>query len=254
MAKQNCAVCGKELGLMQQVQMADRNYICRDCEKKTILYFKPLQQTLSEYQANLIQNEQGVKLYEAYFKKNKNMEGFCGGRVLYDPATALICISGTRGGLFNQQKNWNVFRMADVEKYEPAAAIHPGFDKNAPQSIYLSFHVGDGMRGYFIPAQDADIKKLIRAFDAALTGHTGGRFDAFHARKAAHDKNMAGAMAMANMIGGLKDIAVGAMNGGNQEQGIAGAAAVVQSMDALFYAGREDMMNRADEAIRKVLG
>lgn len=253
MAKQICAVCGKELGLMQQVQLADKKYICRDCEKKTILYFKPMQQTLEEYNANLVQNEQGAKLFEAYFKKNKNMEGFCGGRVLYDPATALVCISGTRGGLFNQKKSWNVFRMADIEKYEPAAAIHGGFDKNAPQSIYLSFHVGDGMRSYFIPAQDADIKKLIRKFDAALTGHTGGKFDAFHAKKAAREKDLAGAMAMANMIGGFKNVVSGAMQGDN-DQGIAGAAAVAQSMDALFYAGREDMMARADEAIRKVLG
>lgn len=34
----------------------------------------------------------------------------------------------------------------------------------------------------------------------------------------------------------------------------AGAENVIQSMDALFYAGREDMVSRAAEAIRKVLG
>lgn len=251
MAKQNCAVCGKEIGLMQQVQLADRNYICRDCEKKTILYFKPMHQTLEEYKGNLVQNEQGEKLYEAYFKKNKNMKGFCGGRVLYDPATALVCISGTRGGIFNARKSWNVFRMADVEKYEPAASIHPGFDKNALQSIYISFHVGDGMRCYIIPAQDADIKKLTREFDAALTGHTGGRFDAFHAHKAKQQKDMAGAMAMASMLGGMKDIVSGVVKGEDATQG---AAAVVQGMENLFYAGREDMLQRADEAIRKALG
>ena len=45
MAKKNCSICGAEIGLMKQVQLADREFICRDCVKKTSPFFVPLERT-----------------------------------------------------------------------------------------------------------------------------------------------------------------------------------------------------------------
>ncbi len=45
MAKNNRSVCGAEIGIVNQVQLADREIICRTCAKKTSPYFIPLERT-----------------------------------------------------------------------------------------------------------------------------------------------------------------------------------------------------------------
>ena len=54
MAKKNCCICGAEIGLMKQVQLADRELICRDCVKKTSPFFVPLERTTYDYKEHKI--------------------------------------------------------------------------------------------------------------------------------------------------------------------------------------------------------
>lgn len=257
MAKVNCEDCGKEIGLVQQVQLSDRRYICRACRKKTIPYFEHLEMSYAEYQAHLKQNEDGQKLYEAYFKKNKSkkFKRMCGDHVMYDPETALVCINAKRGGFlfFGGTMFYNVFRVADLDIYESSSKFVKGQDgKNVEKtSLHLTFRNVAGMYDYKIETTPSAIKGASKVFDEVFggKGFIGGLKQSFK-------KNQAQAMAVAGIANGLK-AAVSGMKDGNGEANedvVAGATQVAANMENMFYAGREDLIAKADAAIKNVLG
>lgn len=256
MAKQNCAACGKEIGLIQQVQLSDMNYICRNCAKKTIPYFQHLNTSWQEYQDHQQQLADGEKLYNAYFKKNKKMKKYCGGRVLYDPATALVCINGNRGKIlfFGGKNFYTVMRVADLDVYEKLSKFQKGSDgKNVEKvSMHMTFRNVQGIHDYALESTVGSIKAACKGFDEVFGGKglIGGIKNSFK-------KNQAQAMAIAGMASGLKD-AIGGMKGGAENADMAsvetGAAQVAANMEAMFYAGREELMEKADAAIKAVLG
>ena len=68
MAKQVCAICGAEINLIQQQQLADKNYICRKvCGKKLLKGFDFVSATLGQVQDALKQVEDGEKIYQQLF-------------------------------------------------------------------------------------------------------------------------------------------------------------------------------------------
>lgn len=175
MAELNCAVCDKEVGFQGQIKLSDGNFICRDCEKKVSPFFEPSESTLETYKGNLKQNEEGKKLYDAYFSNNKKAVKLCDTRVIFDPGTALICIFGERGDIFSKKRFYNVFPLADLEKYE----LTSRFQKTAEGAnsqvdcIYLSFAgEREGLSSFKIATDAVKAKRLIKEFDRALEENT----------------------------------------------------------------------------------
>ena len=117
MAKKNCSICGAEIGLMKQVQLADREFICRDCVKKTSPFFVPLERTTYDYKEHMKQLENGKKLYDAYFAGNKAAEKFLSKRVLVDKNTGLMCITEKRGRIviWGGTPFYTVFRIDELD-------------------------------------------------------------------------------------------------------------------------------------------
>ena len=172
MTEQCCAICGKEVGYLGQVKLSDGNFICKDCEKKVNPYFEPAESTAKQYNGSLKQNEEGQKLYDAYFSNNKKAVALCDNCVIYDPGTALICIYGERGGIFNKTKFYNVFRAVDVEKYELTSRFKRTPDGANHQVTFISFTFNgerDGMSQFMIPTDNNSGKKIIKKLDQLLT-------------------------------------------------------------------------------------
>lgn len=188
MAELNCAVCDKEVGLPGQRKLAGGGFICKDCEKKVSPFFEPSECTIEQYFGNIKQNEEGQILFDAYFNKNKKAVKLCDNHVIYDPGTALLCISGERSGIFSSREFFNVFRLADLKNYEQTSRFRRGVDGSNIQikCMSLSFEgVPYGISSYLIAADEGDGKKLIKEFDRILgrqtteggapPGLTGGR-------------------------------------------------------------------------------
>lgn len=255
--KMNCGVCGKEIGILGQIKLADGNVICRDCEKQVSPFFVPLECSLQTYHGNIRQNEDGLKLYEAYFNKNKKAVKLCDNHVIYDPGTALVCIFGDRGGIFNRKKFYNVFRLADLEKYEQTSRFQRTADgsNNQVHCIYLSFKgEREGLSNFMIETENSKAKQLIKEFDLALGGNTKGAFGFANAMKTSFKKSQDQAMAAVGMLNGLKS-AVSAMQNGEKDSDtiMEAGAQVIANADAMFYAGREELISKADAALKEVL-
>lgn len=255
--KMNCSICSKEIGILGQIKLADKNVICRDCEKKVSPYFIPLECSLQTYNGNLKQNEEGQKLYEAYFYKNRKAVELCDNHVIYDPGTALVCIFGDRGGIFNRKKFYNVFRLADLEKYELISQFERSADgsNNQVHKIYLSFKgERDGLSSYMIATESGKAKQLIKEFDLALSGNTKGAFGFANAMKTSFKKSQDQAVAAAGMVNGIMN-AVSAMKNGETDSDTIMEAGeqMIANADTMFYAGREELISKADAAIKEVL-
>lgn len=175
MAELNCAICDREVGFMGQIMLADEHFICKDCLKKVSPFFEPSESSVETYSGNLKQNADGQKLYDAYFSKNKKIVKLCDSSVMFDPGTALICIFGERGDIFSRKKFYNVFPLADLEKYE----LTSRFQKTAEGAnsqvdcIYLSFAgEREGLSSFKIATDAVKAKRLIKEFDRALEENT----------------------------------------------------------------------------------
>lgn len=256
--KMNCSVCGKEIGILGQIKLSDGNVICRDCEKQVSPFFEPLECSIQTYHGNVKQNEDGLKLYEAYFDKNKKAIKLCDNHVIYDPGTALVCIFGDRGGIFNRKKFYNVFRLADIEKYEQISRFHRSADGSNNQEIciFLSFKgERDGLSSFTIATDSSKAKQLVKEFDLALGGNTKGAFGLGNAMKTSIKKSQDQAVAAAGMINSFMSAMSAMKNGETDSAAIMEAGSeMVANADAMFYAGREELISKADAAIKEVLG
>ena len=255
MAKTLCAACGKEIGLIQQTQLADRSYICRDCAKKTIPFFRPLETTYSQYEAHQKQLEDGAKLYDAYFNKNKNVKTAVSKHVCYDPETALLCLTGMRGEfiVFGGTRYSNVFRIADLDVYDTITETVKGSDgKNVEKHyLHLTFRNVYGIYEFKIPAEMSSIKLATKIFNEALGGK-----GIVNSVKTSIQKTKDQINAAKNILGNVKEAMGNIQNGEVVDQAAVegNAAQVAEEMNNMFYAGREALIEKVDAAIKKVLG
>ena len=171
MRDQNCIICGREVGIPGQLSLKDGHFICRECEKKVSPYFITSECTTEQYYGNIKQSEDGLKLYEAYFNKNRKAVRLCDNQVVYDSGTGLICICGERGGIFGKTRFYNVFKMSDLESYEQTSRFFR--DENGSNSrktcVSLSFGgIREGLSDFTITTDKKAAQKLISEFNQAL--------------------------------------------------------------------------------------
>ena len=250
MAKKNCSICGAEIGLMKQVQLADREFICRDCVKKTSPFFVPLERTTYDYKEHMKQLENGKKLYDAYFAGNKAAEKFLSKRVLVDKNTGLMCITEKRGRiiLWGGTPFYMVFRIADLEICEGESRFEKGSDgKNVEKfETHFIFHDVVGLYDFKVPSSKGSHDAMMKCLDKIL-GKTG-----FGSIKAGFKKNQADVRMAASIAGNLKNMM--ANKDGGAEAMRQDAEEIAGALEQGFYNGREELVAKADAAIKNVLG
>ncbi len=249
MAKKNCSVCGAEIGIVNQVQLADRELICRTCAKKTSPYFIPLERTSYDYKEHMVQLENGKKLYDAYFDKNKAVEKFISGHILVDKHTGLMCITDKRGSfiIWGGTPFYTVFRIADLDICELDTSFEKGSDgKNIEKcKSHFIFRNVSGLYDIKVPSSKASHDKMMDCIDKIL-GRKG-----IGSIKAGFKKNQADVMMAASIAGNLKNII--ANKDGGAEAMRNDAQQISNAIESGFYNGREELVEKANAAIKNVL-
>lgn len=245
-----CCICGKEVTILGRYQMADMNEICKECTKKTSPFFVPSQATIDDYKLHEKQLEDGKKLADAYFTDKKSCKKFGKKRFIFfflptifiNEEKSLILVQTKRGG--NEYKC--VFRLADIEKYSYGIP-GKGVDGQATtKSIaVLSFHNIVGLGSVQVPCSIKSYKKFEKYLKKSM-GLSGlkGMKNQFAAAKS----QIATAKEMVNTVKGA------AANSEDAEAVAEATEAFAQQREDMFYAGREELIKKADEAIKAVLG
>lgn len=250
MAKKNCCICGAEMGLMNQVQLADKEFICRDCVKKTSPFFVPLERTTYDYKEHMKQLEDGKKLYDAYFAGNKAVEKFLSGKVLVDKNTGLMCVTEKRGRiiLWGGTPFYTVYRIADLDICDGETRFEKGSDgKNVEKfEVHFTFRNVKGLYDIKTSASKSSYDTMMKCLDK-IFGKTG-----FGSIKAGFKKNQADVMTATSIAGNLKNIMA------NKDAGVEAmrqdAEEIASAIEQSFYNGREELVEKADAAIKSVLG
>ena len=122
MAKQNCALCGVEVGLIGQQKLADGNYICRKtCAKRVMRDFDLIGATLYSVKEHIKQIEDGTRIYEKLFVPRK--------KSLKRPGSGMVFVAEDIGLLAKVEVRYKIFvfgksslacvyRLADLYGYE----------------------------------------------------------------------------------------------------------------------------------------
>ena len=253
MAKKNCEICGAEIGLLKQVQLADRTYICRDCLKKCSPYFDNMRCTLTDYKDHMVQLERSRKLDEVYFNKNKDAVSFNMGKVRINEPAGLITFHGSKGGflMFGNTELPIVFRIADIKSYELITEKTRGTDGKEVENCFLHifFVATPGVREIKMQMSRGDYNKIDRKLSECFGGKglVGGIVSGVNKTKSQ--------VAFAkNVVSTLKDANVKDAMTGKGELNVEAAQGLVEAVDDAFYVDRRQLVERADAAIAAVLG
>lgn len=253
MAKKNCEICGAEIGLLKQVQLAGGSYICKECLKKTNPLFDNRLNTLNDYKEHLIQLERSKKLDDAYFQKNKDSVSYCSGKVRINENAGLITFHGSRGGfmMFGNTELPVVFRIADIKDYELLTEQSRGSDGKPVETYFLHmFFVGTpGLHEIKMQMSQSDYNKIARKLSECFGGHglIGGIVSDVNKTKnrVAFAKDLMSTLKEANVKDALT---------GKGELNTEAAQGIVNAVDDAFYVERRELVERADAAIKAVLG
>lgn len=253
MAKKNCEICGAEIGLLKQVQLLGGSYICRDCLKKTNPLFDNRLNTLDDYKAHMIQLERSKKLDDAYFNKNKDASSFCAGKVRINEKAGLITFHGSRGGfmMFGNTELPVVYRIADIKQYEMLTETSRGSDGKPTETYFLRIYFvnSPGMHEIKMQMSRSDYSNIDRKLNQCFGGHglIGGIVSDINKTKnrVAFAKDLVSTLKEANVKDALT---------GKGELDTEAAQGLVNAVDDAFYVERRELVERADAAIKAVLG
>lgn len=170
MAKNNCAICGVEVGLMSGQKLADGNYICRkNCRSKGLKEFDFVHADLLAVNAHLAQVEFGTKAWEQLFvpllktkEKDKKLKEFGdsgSNRIRVSESLGLIALVEDRYKffIFGKSSIACVFRIADLYGYEFENELKTGSDGKSQTQEYahLIFRNVQGLNSFRLALRTA---------------------------------------------------------------------------------------------------
>ncbi len=253
LGKVPCAICGVETPFLGRYDLADHAQVCKKCVKTTSPAFSPKDSTLEDLKAHSKQLEDGKKLYDAYFaEKKKSIKKFGDAkhRVSVDMDTALICFDMRRGGfwIFGGTHYYTVYRVADIESntrgVDLKAMAKGGNNNNRPKVTFV-FHNVEGLstlKFELSAGKYGNLNKFLKK-TMGLSGLKGIK----NSINMAKEKGAA----IGEAMGSIKQ-AAGDMT---DEANMADAAQqLIDEQEKFFYAGKEDIIKKADDAIAKGLG
>jgi len=248
MAKKNCEVCNTEMGLMAQVQLGDMTYICRQCYKKANKYFVAKENTLDQFKAHLKQVENGNKLFAELFKKKgqpkPKTKSFGSLRVAEE--LGLMVLFCEKGGfmIWGAKPYHVVYRIADLisYEYEKETKLVDG-KMTTLEFIRLGFRNVDGLSEVLLP----------------MRGFTNKEFEKYFNKLFGIQKTLGNiGNTWKNQINAVKAVASGIKTATNEnmteEEKAAAMAVDADKFDASIYGDRTVWIEKADAAIKSVLG
>jgi len=249
MAKQNCAICGAEVGLVSGQKLADGNYICRKvCSKKTFKCFDKVSAVLGDVTAHIAQVEKGTRIWNEVFlplKKTKDKSAKLkqlgvGGPLLYvSPSTGLVALVETRYKflIFGKSELACVYRLADLVeyKYEEEQVKNSDGKMEKKEFCAMMFKDTAGLYGFRLEvATKKAYDELAKYFDT-LFGIQKTLGNSFKNAKRQLD-------AIKSVASTVKAAAAGTLD---EEQ----AAATMGALDASIYGDRTEWIAKADAAL-----
>lgn len=252
LGKVPCANCGKEVNLLRRVQLADYSELCKDCLKKTAPVFAEDRSTIEDYKASFKQLEDGQKLFDKYFNKNKDAkviykQNFYSKTLWINESAGLMAVVSKRGGfmMFGGTNYYLVYRLADIESLVDEKVVKKN-SNGAPATFHYASFVMHNVAGIgiFRIYSKGKYGKIKKAIDKAM-GLTG-----IKGLKNSFTAGVAKATAVADMVSAAKD----ALSNGGDESAAQNAAENIQGqMEDFFYVGREALVEKADNAIKAVI-
>ncbi|MBQ4602438.1 MAG: hypothetical protein IJB24_06195 [Clostridia bacterium] len=251
MAKQNCALCGAEIGLLAQQQLADKNYICRKvCVKKCMKLFDFVPATLDQVKAHIEQVEFGTKAWEQIFVpllKTKNKEEKIKdfgqyGALRVSPSTGLVALiqNDYKFFIFGKTTKACVYRLADLYTYEYDSEVTK--DSEGKETVkhfcYLGFRNVYGLSEIRLPISSvAAFNEMEKYFDTLFGIQKTLRNSLNNARRQIN--------AVKNVTAAVKSIVSG-------ENDVEKGKAAIDALDANAYGDRTEWIKKADEALASV--
>ncbi|MBE6562244.1 MAG: hypothetical protein E7660_00740 [Ruminococcaceae bacterium] len=251
MAKHNCAICGTEVGLFAQQQLADKNYICRKvCAKRCMKLFDFVPSTLEQVKKHIEQVEYGTKVWEQIFvplakakKKEEKIKSFGeNGMLRVSPSTGLVALiqNDYKIFIFGKTTKACVYRIADLYSYEYVSEVQRGSDGKDVTKHFcvLAFSGVSGMPIVRLPiGSAADFTYIEKYFNKQ-----------FGIQKTLGNA-INNAKRQINAIKSVTEAVKSAVNGEiDEEKG----EAAIDALNANFYGDRTEWIRKADEALSKV--
>lgn len=247
MAKQNCAICGAEVGLMSGQKLADGNYICRKvCRKKTMKYFDCIPATLGDVTSHIAQVEKGTQIWNELLlplkkakSKDEKLVQLGKGDLYVSPSTGLVALVETRYKfmVFGKSEVACVYRLADLAQYdyeEETVKNSEGKEEKKPYCV-MTFKNTAGLYSFRLETRSQkDYESIAKYFDTlfGIQRTLGNSFN--NARR------------QLDAIKGAASLVKGAVNGTMDEAQAVQAAGAV---DAYFMGDRTEWIRKADEAL-----
>lgn len=179
MAKHNCAICGAEVGMLSQQQLADKNYICRKvCAKKCLKIFDFIPATLSDVQEHIKQVEFGTKVWNQIFvplkktkEKGEKLKGLCQyDNMVVSPSTGLVAVTQDdyKFFIFGKTTRACVFRIADLYSYEYESEVTKDSEGKDVTKHFCRFVFNNvlGLYNFRMPlSSEGDYREIDKYFD-----------------------------------------------------------------------------------------
>lgn len=252
MAKQNCALCGTEIGLLAQQKLADGNYICRKvCAKKCLKVMDLMHATLDQVKTHIQQIEFGTKAWEQIFVplmktkvKDEKLKYLCqNGQLVVSPSTGLVALiqNDYKFFVFGKTTRACVYRLADLYRYEYETEVTKDSEGKdvSKHFCYLGFSGVSGLSDFRLPISSQSDFLSIEKYFNTLFGiqktlrNVGNNFKS----------QINAAKAVAQAVKAVKD------KDADMEAKAAGA---VEALDAAVYGDRTEWIKKADIALATV--
>lgn len=251
MAKHNCALCGAEVGVFTEQQLADKSYICRKvCAKKCMKLFDFVPATLDQVKAHIEEVEFGTKAWNQIFipllktkiKEEKLKEFGQWGALKVSPSTGLIALiqNDYKFMIFGKTTKACVYRLADLYTYEYDSEVTKDSEgkENVKHFCLLGFRNVFGLSEIRLPLRSSiEFTDMEKYFNTKFGIQKTLRNSINNAKRQIN--------AVKNITAAIKSVASGE---NDAEKG----AAAVEALDANFYGDRTEWIAKADEALARV--
>lgn len=249
MAKNTCAICGKEVNLVTGQKLADGNHICRkNCRSKLFKCFDVVASTLGDVNAHIAQIEKGTKIWQEVLlplKKAKKADGKLkclgiGGPLLYvSTTTGLAALVETRYKfmMFGKSELACVYRIADLVQYSFEDEIVKGSDGKLDKKEFcaMMFKDTEGMYGFRLEVSGKKGYEEVAKY-----------FDTLFGIQKTLGNSFKNAKRQMNAIKAAAGAVKGAMDGTITEDQ---AADTMGALDAAVYGDRTEWIAKADAAL-----
>ena len=251
MAKHTCALCGAEIGLLTEQQLADKTYVCRKvCAKKCMKLFDFVPSTLDQVKAHIEQVELGTKAWEQIFvpllktknKEEKLKEFGQYGALKISPSTGLVALiqNDYKIFIFGKTTKACVYRLADLYTYEYDCEVTKDSEGKETVKHYciLGFRNVYGLSDIRLPLRSGiEFTDMEKYFNTKFGIQKTLRNSINNAKRQMN--------AVKNVTEAIKSVVSGE---NDTEKG----AAAIEALDASLYGDRTEWIKKADEALAKV--